>query len=88
MASPLSGWHTLFKGIKEVIALIVDDDEGGEILDFNFPDRFHAELFVFNDFNFGDAVLRQTGRRWSQDKIRHGYCRHRSQPLSDSPWPA
>ena len=71
MASPLSVWHTLFKGIKEVIALIVDDDEGGEILDFNFPDRFHAELFVFNDFNFGDAVLRQTCGRTFGAGLHH-----------------
>src|ERR1700720_4409828 len=27
--------------LEEVVALVVDDDEGREILDFNAPDRLH-----------------------------------------------
>ncbi len=31
---------------EEVVALVVDDDEGGEVLDLDLPDRLHAELGV------------------------------------------
>src|SRR5258708_33450389 len=31
---------------EEVVALVVDDDEGGEILDLDPPDGLHAELGV------------------------------------------
>ena len=33
--------------LEKIIALVVDDDEGGEVLDLDLPDRFHAELGIF-----------------------------------------
>lgn len=39
---------------EEVVAFVVDEDEGGEILDFDFPDGFHSELGVFEELYFLD----------------------------------
>src|SRR5690348_7312007 len=44
--------------LEEVIALVVDDDEGGEVLDLDLPDRLHAELGIFLHLDLLDAVLR------------------------------
>src|SRR3954451_3977378 len=33
--------------LEEVVALVVDDDEGGKVLDLDAPDRLHAELGIF-----------------------------------------
>src|SRR5581483_8815545 len=49
--------------LEEVVALVVDDDEGGEILDLDLPDRFHAEFGIFADFHFLDALLGELGGR-------------------------
>lgn len=38
---------------EEVIALVVDDDEGGEVFDVDLPDGFHAEFWVLEDVNLG-----------------------------------
>jgi hypothetical protein len=43
--------------IKEVIALVVHNDECGEVLHFNLPHRFHAKFRIFKDFNLCDAIL-------------------------------
>ena len=48
---------------EEVVALVVDDDEGREVLDLDPPDRLHAELGVLQHLDLGDAVLGQPGRR-------------------------
>src|SRR5690606_36153071 len=48
---------------EEVVALVVDDDEGGEVLDLDAPDRFHAQLGVLQDLDLADAVLGQPGGR-------------------------
>ena len=42
---------------EEVVALVVDDDEGGEVLDLDPPDRLHAELGVLEHLDLADAVL-------------------------------
>src|SRR5215470_8855248 len=42
---------------EEVVAFVVDDDEGREIDDFNAPDRLHAELRIFDAFDLLDAML-------------------------------
>jgi hypothetical protein len=34
---------------EEVVALVVDEDEGGEVFDFDLPNGFHSELRVFED---------------------------------------
>src|SRR5215469_5889237 len=48
---------------EEVVALVVDDDESREIDHLDTPDRFHAELGVFDEVDFLDAILRQPRRR-------------------------
>ena len=48
---------------EEVVALVVDDDEGGEVDDLDLPDRLHAELGVLEHLDLGDAVLGQPRRR-------------------------
>src|SRR5262249_58580084 len=37
--------------LEEVVAFVVDDDEGREIDHFDAPDRFHAELGIFDAFD-------------------------------------
>lgn len=46
---------------EEVVALVVDEDERGEVLYFDFPDSLHAELGVFEKLNFLDTVLGEDG---------------------------
>ena len=48
---------------EEVVALVVDDDEGREVLDLDLPDRLHAELGVLQHLDGLDAVLREPGGR-------------------------
>src|SRR6478752_1366051 len=36
--------HRLARVGEEVLALVVDDDERGEVLHLDLPDRLHAEL--------------------------------------------
>ena len=49
--------------LEEIISLVVDDDEGREILDLDAPDRFHAEFGIFHHLNLLDAVLGEVRRR-------------------------
>jgi hypothetical protein len=49
--------------LEEIIALVVDDDEGREILDFNLPDRFHTEFGIFVNLDLFDATLGEPRRR-------------------------
>src|ERR1700694_4699432 len=49
--------------LEEIIALVVDDDEGREILDLDAPDRFHAEFGIFHHLDLLDAVLGEVRRR-------------------------
>src|SRR3546814_9535910 len=46
---------------EEVVALVVDDDEGGELLDLDPPDRLHPELREFLHLDLPDRVQRQLG---------------------------
>ena len=50
---PMFWWS---KRLKEVIALVVDDDKCREVLDFDPPDRFHPQFFVLNNLDFLDTV--------------------------------
>jgi hypothetical protein len=43
--------------------LVVDDDEGGDVLDFDLPDGLHTEFSKLQDFDFFDAVLGKSRRR-------------------------
>src|SRR5712664_424658 len=47
--------------LEEVVALVVDDDEGREIHDFDAPDRLHAKLGIFHGLDLLDAVLGEVG---------------------------
>src|SRR6185369_12532023 len=49
--------------LEEVIALVVDDDEGREVLDLDLPDRLHAELGIFHHLDLLDAVLGEIALR-------------------------
>ena len=48
--------RTLVDLLEEVVAFVIDEDEGGEVFDFDFPDGFHAEFGEVEDF-LGDDVL-------------------------------
>src|SRR5579872_2000663 len=48
--------------LEEVVALVVDDDEGRKIHDLDAPDRFHAEFGIFHDLDLLDAVFGEIGR--------------------------
>ena len=47
---------------EEVVALVVHQDVGREVLDGNLPDGFHTQLGVLDALDGGDAVLGQIGR--------------------------
>src|SRR5688572_31259587 len=47
----------------EVVALVVGDDERGEVLDFDPPDRLHAEILVLLHLDLLDAVIGEARRR-------------------------
>ena len=44
---------------KEVVALVIHQDVGGEILHRNFPDSLHTQFRVFDALDGSDAVLGQ-----------------------------
>mmetsp|Transcript_13789 Transcript_13789/g.40850 ORF Transcript_13789/g.40850 Transcript_13789/m.40850 type:complete len:298 (+) Transcript_13789:36-929(+) len=47
---------------EEVVALVVDDNECGEVFDLDAPDGLHAELRVLQHLHLLDVVLRENGR--------------------------
>src|SRR4051812_13837329 len=53
--------------LEEVVALVVDDDERREVNDLDAPDRFHAELGIFEHLDLVDAVLGEI-RRGTADR--------------------
>src|SRR5262249_43360035 len=53
--------------LEEVVALVIDDDEGREIHDLDAPDRFHAEFGIFKHLDLLDAVLSEV-RRGATDR--------------------
>ena len=42
---------------KEIIALVVHEDEGRKVLHLNAPDGFHAEFGIFKLLNLLDVFL-------------------------------
>jgi hypothetical protein len=77
--------------LEEVVALVVDDDEGGEVLDLDPPDRFHAEFLEFDDLDLLDAVLGQPGRRaadGAEIEAAMGLAGLGAPGASGCPWPA
>ena len=62
---------------KEIVTLVVDDDECGEILDVNLPHGLHAELWELEDVDFFNVVLGENGggtARWNRGKNRRESC--------------
>src|SRR6185312_5307957 len=43
---------TQIQFLEKIIALVVDDNEGGEILHLDAPDRLHAEFRIFQALDF------------------------------------
>ena len=43
--------------LEEVVALVVNEDEGGKVLNGNLPDRLHAEFGIFHTLNALDGAL-------------------------------
>ena len=50
-----------FELLEEVVALIIDKDEGGEVFNSNLPDSLHTQFGIFNTLNALDAALRENG---------------------------
>src|SRR5215471_6774840 len=48
---------------EEIVSLVVDNDKGWKINNFDAPDRLHSELGIFDDLDLLDTVLRKTRRR-------------------------
>ena len=46
---------------KEVVTFVIHQDVGREILDGNFPNGFHTQLWILNTLNGGNAVLGEVG---------------------------
>ena len=47
--------------LEEVIALVIDEDEGGEVLDLNLPDGFHTQFGILHTLDALDARLAEYG---------------------------
>ena len=46
---------------EEIIPIIIDENEGGEIFYFDFPDCIHAEFGEVDDFLAFDVFLGEQG---------------------------
>ena len=46
-----------FELLEEVVALIIDKDEGGEVFYCDFPDSLHAQLRILYTLDALDATL-------------------------------
>jgi hypothetical protein len=51
--------------LEEIIALIINDNKGWKILNFNFPDSFHSQFRILQDLYLFDAVFGENGSRSS-----------------------
>ena len=47
--------------LEEVVALVIDEDEGGEVLDLDLPDGLHAEFGILHALDALDAALGEHG---------------------------
>jgi hypothetical protein len=43
--------------LKEIVALVVHQDEGGEVNDTDFPHGFHAQFGILDALDALDALL-------------------------------
>ena len=46
---------------EEVVAFVVDDDDGGEVDDVDFANGFHAEFFEVDEFDGGNIFFGEEG---------------------------
>ena len=46
-----------FELLEEVVAFVVHEDECREVFHFDFPDGFHAQFGVLEEFDILDGVL-------------------------------
>ena len=53
----LALWAPGLQLLEEVVALVVDQDESGEVLNGDLPDGFHAEFGILHALNRLDARL-------------------------------
>ena len=51
----------LGEGGEEVVALVVDDNKGREIFDFDLPDGLHPEFRIFEHLHLPDAIQCEAG---------------------------
>ena len=45
--------------LEEVVALVIHEDEGGEVLNGNLPDSFHAKFGILYTLDALDGALRE-----------------------------
>ena len=50
---------------KEIIALVIYQNKGREVLHFDLPNSLHTQLGIFQTLHFPNAVLSQNGCRAS-----------------------
>ena len=43
--------------LEEVVALVIHEDEGGEVLNGNLPDSFHAKFGILHTLDALDGAL-------------------------------
>src|SRR5215467_2378314 len=48
---------------EEIVSLVIDNDKGREINNFDAPDRLHSEFGIFDDLDLLDTVLRKARGR-------------------------
>ena len=54
---------TRFDLFEEIVALVVNQDECGEVFHFDLPDSLHAQFGIFHTFDALDIVLSQDSSR-------------------------
>jgi hypothetical protein len=52
--------------LEEVVAFVIDENEGWEVLNLNLPNGFHSEFGVLNALNALNVVLGKNGC-WAAD---------------------
>lgn len=52
-----------FDLLEEIVALVIHQDKGGEVNDFNLPNGLHAQFGELYALNALDALLRKDGSR-------------------------
>lgn len=58
-------WLEWLERLEEVVALVIYENEGGEVDDLDLPDGFHTELGILDTLDLLDAVLSKDGGRAS-----------------------